>query len=115
MPPVARSAPNLFDAAGKYHIPNNTPYIRYFVSFIVQFQFYEKMCLEAGEYVPSDPSKPLYKCDFFNSEEAGAKLAKLLQKGQSQPWQDTLKEFLCKEGEPNCEGYYLHVLYESIQ
>jgi len=104
VPPLDRSAPNLFDAAGKYHIPNNTPYIRYFVSFIVQFQFYEKMCLEAGQYDPNDENKPLYKCDFFESKAAGEKLMSLLQKGQSQPWQDTLQEFLCKENDQNCKG-----------
>ena len=68
MPPSERSdADGHFDACGKYvsilatktsdgfrfHIPNNTPYIRYFVSFILQFQFYEHMCIEAGQYNPS--------------------------------------------------------------
>lgn len=54
IPPLERTEEH-FDAAGKYHIPNNTPYIRYYVSFILQFQFYEKMCLEAGEFVENDP------------------------------------------------------------
>jgi len=30
MPPNERTFEKAFDAAGKYHIPNNTPYIRYF-------------------------------------------------------------------------------------
>ena len=105
--PNDRSFPNAFDAAGKYHIPNNTPYIRYFVSFIVQFQFYEKMCIKAGEYDPadnSDSASPLYKCDFFNSAEAGVALKNVLQQGLSQPWQDTMFDFLCENGEPNCAG-----------
>ena len=62
------------------------------------------MCLEAGEYDPNDENKPLYKCDFFESKAAGEKLMSLLQKGQSQPWQDTLQEFLCKENDQNCKG-----------
>jgi len=96
--------PDAFDAAGKYHIPNNTPYIRYFISFIVQFQFYEKMCIEAGQYDPMDEhSDPLYKCDFYNSKEAGAALRNILQKGQSQEWQLTLAEFLC-ENDGSCVG-----------
>ena len=59
IPPLERGEQH-FDAAGKYHIPNNTPYIRYYVSFILQFQFYEKMCLEAGEYVETDPEVRKY-------------------------------------------------------
>ena len=58
IPPVKRTAED-FDAAAKFHISNNVPYIRYFVSFIVQFQFYEKMCKEAGQY--GGPDQKLYK------------------------------------------------------
>ena len=58
--PVERSAED-FDPAAKFHLSNNVPYIRYFVSFVIQFQFYEKMCKVAGQYDPSDPNKPLYK------------------------------------------------------
>jgi len=103
IPPLERSEEH-FDAAGKYHIPNNTPYIRYYVSFILQFQFYEKMCLEAGEYVENDPEKPLYKCDFFNSKQAGRIMKDLLKAGQSQPWETTLKNFLCSQNDSSCTG-----------
>jgi len=107
IPPNDRSKVNdAFDAAGKYHIPANTPYIRYFVSFIVQFQFYEKMCTLAGEYDPKDPTKPLYKCDFYNNDAAGKALKNVLQQGQSQPWQTTLNDFLCGDSvDPTkCDG-----------
>ena len=102
--PNDRSFDKAFDAAGKYHIPNNTPYIRYYISFIIQFQFYEKMCIAAGKYDPTDPNSELYKCDFYKSEEAGAQLRKILQKGQSQPWQKTMAEFLDECTEEKCEG-----------
>lgn len=49
-------------------------YCRYFVSYIVQFQFYESLCKEAGQFDPANPELPLYKCDFDGSKEAGAKL-----------------------------------------
>ena len=68
--------------------------MRYFVSFILQFQFYEHLCLEAGQYDPTNPDLPLYKCDFFNSLEAGEAMMKMLERGQSQPWQDTLTEMI---------------------
>jgi peptidyl-dipeptidase A len=53
-----------FDPGSKYHIPANVPYVRYFVSFVVQFQFYEALCKRSGQYVETDPEKPLYLCDF---------------------------------------------------
>ena len=56
------------DACAKYHVAGDVPYIRYFVSHILQFQFYREMCLEAKQYDPSDAAKPLYKCDFSNGE-----------------------------------------------
>jgi len=70
--PSDRSGPGLFDPAAKYHIVASVPYIRYFVSHILQFQFYESMCKAAGEFNPdSNTTKPLYQCDFAGSVEAG--------------------------------------------
>ena len=39
-PPSPRSEAN-FDPGAKYHIPGNTPYTRYFLARILQFQFYK--------------------------------------------------------------------------
>ncbi|XP_052286831.1 angiotensin-converting enzyme-like [Dreissena polymorpha] len=69
-----------FDPGSKYHIPSDSPYICYFISFISQFQFYEAMCEAAGH------QGPLYNCDFYQSVEAGNKLKALLQLGKSKPW-----------------------------
>jgi peptidyl-dipeptidase A len=45
------------------------------VSFIVQFQFYESMCIAAGQYDPANPmDKPLYQCDFAGNKAAGLKM-----------------------------------------
>ena len=65
-------------------MPANTPYTRYFLARVLQFQFYRAMCREAGY------TGPLYKCSFYDSKQAGAKLAKMLEAGQSRPWQDIL-------------------------
>ena len=46
-PPVPRSEED-FDPGAKYHIPGNTPYTRYFLSFILQFQFHKALCDAAG-------------------------------------------------------------------
>ncbi|KAJ8264684.1 hypothetical protein GJAV_G00152490 [Gymnothorax javanicus] len=77
-----------FDAGAKYHVPGNTPYIRYFVSFILQFQFHEKLC-EAAKH-----TGPLHRCDIYQSREAGAILEKVLQAGSSKPWPEILMDAL---------------------
>ncbi|KAL6095238.1 ace [Pungitius sinensis] len=84
-PPTKRTEAH-FDPGAKYHIPGNTPYIRYFVSFILQFQLHEKLC-EAANH-----TGPLHTCDIYRSTEAGAILKKILQAGSSKPWPEVLQE-----------------------
>ena len=45
--PVARTEAD-FDPGAKYHIPASTPYIRYFLARIYQFQFHRALCKAAG-------------------------------------------------------------------
>jgi peptidyl-dipeptidase A len=84
-PPVERSEAD-FDPGAKNHIPTNVPYARYFLARIYQFQFFKAMC-DASGY-----KGPLNRCSFYGSKEAGKKLNTMLEAGQSQPWQQTLKE-----------------------
>jgi peptidyl-dipeptidase A len=84
-PPVARSEED-FDPGAKYHIPGNTPYTRYFLSFILQFQFHKALCDAAGY------QGPLHECSIFGSTEAGQKYGAMLAVGSSQPWPDTLEK-----------------------
>lgn len=83
--PVARSEED-FDPGAKYHIPANTPYTRYFLSYILQFQFHRALCEAAGH------QGPLHECSVYGNEEAGRRLREMLAAGQSQPWQDTLEK-----------------------
>ncbi|XP_042206162.1 angiotensin-converting enzyme-like isoform X2 [Homarus americanus] len=89
-PPVQRSEYD-FDPGAKYHIPANVPYIRYFVSFVVQFQFHKALCMKAGEYDPLNPAKPLHKCDIYQSTDAGNLLGKMLQLGSSKEWPEAME------------------------
>ena len=73
-----------FDPGAKYHIPANTPYMRYFLARVLQFQFYRALCREAGY------TGPLYRCSFFGSQAAGRKFNAMMEAGQSKPWQETL-------------------------
>ncbi len=85
--PVAARGEEFFDPGAKYHVPGNTPYTRYFLSHILQFQFYKALCDAAGH------TGPLYQCNFAANPEAGKRFWAMLQRGNSQPWQATLKEF----------------------
>ncbi|MGH8178811.1 MAG: M2 family metallopeptidase [Steroidobacter sp.] len=83
--PVARTEED-FDPGAKYHIPANTPYTRYFLSFILQFQFHKALCEASGH------TGPLHECSVYGNEEAGKRFREMLALGQSQPWQDTLEK-----------------------
>lgn len=86
VPPVERPA-DAFDPGGKYHIPNNVPYLRYFLSFIMQFQFHQAACELAGW------EGPLHRCSIYGSREVGARFQEMMALGASQPWPDTLERF----------------------
>ncbi|MEO6065777.1 MAG: M2 family metallopeptidase [Lysobacterales bacterium] len=75
-----------FDPGAKYHVPGNTPYTRYFLAHILQFQFYKSLCDAAGF------KGPLHECTYYGSAEAGKRYSAMLSKGAGQPWQQTLKE-----------------------
>ncbi|ESO94196.1 hypothetical protein LOTGIDRAFT_215685 [Lottia gigantea] len=83
-PPTKRTEDD-FDPGAKYHVPANTPYIRYFVSFVIQFQFHKALCQAANH------TGPLYKCDIYQSKEAGQKLANMLSLGTSKPWPEAME------------------------
>jgi peptidyl-dipeptidase A len=83
-PPVPRTEQD-FDAGAKYHVPANTPYARYFLAAILQFQFHRALCREGGF------TGPLYQCSIYGNKKAGEKLKSMLELGLSKPWPDALK------------------------
>jgi len=85
-PPVERPA-DAFDPGAKYHIPGNTPYSRYFLARILQFQFYKAACDAAGW------KGPLHRCSFYGNKQVGAKLNAMLEMGASKPWPEALEAF----------------------
>jgi peptidyl-dipeptidase A len=88
--PVAERGEEFFDAGAKYHIPASVPYTRYFLAFILQFQFHKALCDAAGY------QGPLHECSIYGNKEAGKKFQAMLSHGASQPWQDTLAELTGK-------------------
>ena len=85
-PPVARSEQD-FDPGAKFHIPGNTPYARYFLARLLQFQFYKAACDMSGW------KGPLHRCSCYGNKEVGAKLNQMLAMGASKPWPDALEVF----------------------
>jgi len=92
MKPPAKRSYKHFDAGAKYHVAGDVGYVRYFTAFIYEFQFYRAMCLESGNYVPGDPKKPLHRCNFYGSVEAGNKMREMLQMGASRPWMEAMEK-----------------------
>jgi len=90
-PPSKRSK-NHFDPGAKYHVAGDVGYVRYFTAFIYEFQFYRALCLESGRYVPGDPKKPLHRCNFYGSREAGDKMREMLAMGASRPWKEAMQK-----------------------
>jgi peptidyl-dipeptidase A len=74
-----------FDPGAKYHVPANTPYTRYFLAHILQFQFHRALAKTAG------CTTPLHRCSIYESKEAGARLDAMLKLGQSRPWPEALE------------------------
>ena len=66
-------------------MPGNTPYTRYFLAHIQQFQFFKSLCDISGH------EGPVHRCSFYGSEAAGQRLNAMLEMGRTQPWPDALE------------------------
>lgn len=105
---------------------------RYFFASVFQFQLHRAMCLASGEFDPANPSKPLHKCSVYRKPEAGKILKydfildfprtkipnlkiifrNLMEKGASQPWQQTLQEVI---GEGRLDGSALREYFRPLE
>jgi peptidyl-dipeptidase A len=103
-PPNERPA-DAFDPGAKYHIPGNTPYMRYFLARILQYQFYQAACEQAGW------EGPLHRCSFYGSQQVGRNLNAMLELGQSRPWQEALEAFT---GERTMDASAILAYYEPL-
>ncbi len=86
-PPGGPRPADAFDPGAKYHIANNVPYLRYFLARVLQFQFYEAACRQAGW------QGPLHRCTVYGNEEVGRRFNAMMEMGQSRPWPDALEAF----------------------
>ncbi len=103
-PPNERPA-DAFDPGAKYHIPGNTPYMRYFLAHILQFQFHKAACEMSGF------EGPLHRCSVYGNEEVGKRFNDMLEMGSSQPWPDALEAFT---GTRNMDASAILDYYEPL-
>lgn len=104
---------------------------RYFFAAVFQFQLHRSMCIASGEFDPTNPSKPLHKCSIYRHPEAGDILKfvalrislkmnelililfrKLMSKGSSQPWLQTMQEVI---GEGRLDGSALREYFKPLE
>jgi peptidyl-dipeptidase A len=85
-PPGPRPA-DAFDPGAKFHVADSTPYTRYFLAQVYQFQFYRAACRQAGW------KGPLNRCSVYGDTAVGEKFEKMMAMGQSRPWPEALEAF----------------------
>ncbi|CAK1548860.1 unnamed protein product [Leptosia nina] len=95
--PVDKRGEEYFDVGAKYHVADNIPYTRYFLTSFLQYQLFEKLCKSAvfghrniDESLPY--SIPLHRCDIYGSKAAGKILIDIMSRGSSENWEDILQE-----------------------
>lgn len=65
-PPIVRTNRD-FDITAEYHANADVEYLRYFVSFIIQFQFHKAACIKAGKYESNNARKARNDCNIYQS------------------------------------------------
>ncbi|MBV1900230.1 MAG: M2 family metallopeptidase [Kordiimonadaceae bacterium] len=95
-----------FDPGAKYHIPGNTPYMRYFLAHVLQFQFHQAACQQAGW------EGPLHRCSVYGNKDVGTRLNAMLEMGASKPWPDALEAFT---GTRDMDGSAVVAYFEPLK
>ncbi len=83
-PPAPRTEAD-FDPGAKFHVASSTPYVRYFLARIYQFQFHRALCRAAGV------AGPLDQCSIHDNKRAGDQLKGMLSLGASRPWPEAME------------------------
>ena len=94
-----------FDPGAKYHIPGNTPYMRYFLAHILQFQFHQAACEIAGN------DGPLHRCSIYSNKDVGARFNAMMKMGASKPWPEALEAFT---GKSKMDGSAIIAYFEPL-
>ena len=104
-PPVVRTE-NDFDAGAKYHTPASVPYIRYFFSHVVQFQYHQHLCEKLGF------TKDFHKCDIYGHPEIMEEFSDAMSWGQSKKYPEAM---LAMTGEENLNAEPLLNYFKPLE
>ncbi|KAH7952041.1 hypothetical protein HPB52_017357 [Rhipicephalus sanguineus] len=77
-----------FDGGANIRVATHVPYLRYFLSFVIQYQFHEHLCRSINQL---DKDHPFHECDIHGKLAAGKILKEGLSLGRSKPWPDVLE------------------------
>ena len=66
-------------------MPANTPYTRYFLAHVLEYQFHRALAKTTG------CTTPLHRCSIYGNAEAGKRLKTMMEMGASKPWPDALE------------------------
>ncbi|XP_068622183.1 angiotensin-converting enzyme-like [Battus philenor] len=87
----------LFDVGAIYHVADNTPFIRYFLSNFLQHNLFEQFCKNAvfnnqrnKEDLPR--SITMNRCDIYGAKPIGKNLKNFMKLGNSLHWKKILNE-----------------------
>ncbi|KAL1419941.1 hypothetical protein MTO96_024827 [Rhipicephalus appendiculatus] len=86
-PPIQRSEQH-FDGGANIRVATHVPYLRYFLSIVMQFQLHEHLCRSTNQL---DKDHPFHECDIHGKLAAGKILKEGLSLGRSKPWPDVLE------------------------
>ena len=79
------------DMLGVPDLARDRPAFQRYMSIVLQFQLFEQLCIDAGEYDITDPEKkPLHRCDLTGSKLGGLK--DLVEAGNSMRWRTLLQD-----------------------
>jgi peptidyl-dipeptidase A len=104
-PPAPRSDDE-FDPGAKFHVAGNTPYMRYFLAHLLQFQFHRALAKEIGW------TGPVHRASIYGNRSAGRRLNDMLALGSSRPWPDALEGMT---GERTVDGSALLEYFAPLQ
>ena len=82
---IEERSEDYFDPGAKYHIPGNTPYTRYYLARIMQYQFHEALCNQINF------DGLLHECSIYGNKDAGEKIISTMAMGESMPWQNAFE------------------------
>ncbi|XP_055906896.1 angiotensin-converting enzyme-like [Eupeodes corollae] len=103
-PPLDRDS-DAYDFPFKFYIElNENKQASKFMTEVLGYQLYEKLCEISGQYSRSMESESINNCDFYGSKKAGDALKQMMQLGSSKPLREVLSTMFPENPSLNAES-----------